>query len=121
MPVTAARFRKLALSLEGAVEVPHMDRAAFRTKKRIFATLAADEKSANLALDAELQAAVCEAVPGAFAPVPGGWGRMGFTTVDLRRVGEADLVRALGEAHARALPPSPKRTAKPRASTRRQP
>ncbi|MFO0684647.1 MAG: MmcQ/YjbR family DNA-binding protein [Sandaracinus sp.] len=113
MPITAARFRKLALSLEGATEVPHMDRAAFRTKKRIFATLAPDERSANLALDAELQAAVCDAVPDAFAPVPGGWGRMGYTTVDLRRVGEADLVRALGEAHARALPP-PKKPRKAR-------
>lgn len=124
MTISTARFRKLALSLEGATEVPHMDRAAFRTTKRIFATLAADGRSANLALDHEVQAAVCEARPDAFAPVPGGWGRMGYTTVDLGTVTEADLTRALTEAHARSLPPAKKKasaktktaaTSKPRA------
>ena len=115
--ITAARFRKLALSFEGATEVPHFDRAAFRTKRRMFATLAADGASANLLLDRDLQAAVCEALPNAFAPVPGGWGRMGYTTVNLHTVGEADLVRALEEAHARASEPK----TKPRRKTARKP
>lgn len=100
--ITAARFRTLALSFEGAVEVPHFDRAAFRTKQRIFATLPPDGASANLLLDLDLQEALCEALPDAFTPVPGGWGRMGYTTVNLRAVSEGDLVNALGEAHARA-------------------
>jgi hypothetical protein len=109
--VTARRFRAIALSFEGALEVPHFDRAAFRTKRRIFATLPPDGASANLMLDREVQEAVCEALPGSFAPVPGGWGRMGATTVNLRTVSEADLTRALTEAHARASEPRPKRKA----------
>jgi hypothetical protein len=100
--VTARRFRALALALEGAFEVPHVERAAFRTKRRIFATLPPDGATANLMLDPDAQAVVCEAVPKSFAPVPGGWGRMGATTVDLSVVSEADLLRALTEAHARA-------------------
>jgi hypothetical protein len=113
--VTAARFRKIALSFEGATEVPHMERAGFRTKRRMFATLPPDGATANLLLDRDLQEAVCEELPDAFAPVPGGWGRMGYTTVNLRTVREADLVRALTEAHAASLPKTkPKAAAKKR-------
>jgi hypothetical protein len=110
--ITAARFRKLALSFEGALEVPHFDRAAFRTKRRIFATLAPDGASANLNLDLDLQEAVCSALPEAFSPVPGGWGRMGHTTVNLRAVSADDLTRVLTEAHARASAPKPKAKAR---------
>ncbi len=59
-------------------------------------------------LDLDVQEAVCEALPKCFSPVPGGWGRMGFTAVDLSAVSEADLVGALTEAHARATAPKPK-------------
>lgn len=107
--VSAARFRAIALGFEGALEVPHMERAAFRTKRRIFATLPQDGESANLLLDQEVQAAVCESLPKAFAPVPGGWGRMGYTTVSLRTVSEKDLVRVLEVAHALAMEAKAKR------------
>lgn len=106
--VSAARFRKLALSFEGAIEVPHMERAAFRTKRRIFATMPPDGASANLLLDPELQEAVCENLPNAFAPVPGGWGRMGYTTVNLRVVSEEELMPVLTESHALASQPKTK-------------
>ena len=56
---------------------------------------------------------VCEALPNAFAPVPGGWGRMGYTTVSLRAVSEADLTSALGEAHGRASEPKKKPKTRP--------
>lgn len=103
--VSATRFRELALSFEGTLEVPHMERAAFRTKRRIFATLPPDGRTANLMLDLDFQEALCAALGDAFSPVPGGWGRMGATTVDLRVVSLTDLRRALGEAHARASEP----------------
>ncbi|WAS91426.1 MmcQ/YjbR family DNA-binding protein [Nannocystis punicea] len=110
--ISAARFREIALSFEGASEVPHMDRAAFRTKRRIFATLPPDAATANLLLDRDLQEALCEAKPEAFAPVPGGWGRMGYTTVNLRVVSEPDLIGVLTEAHERASVPKKKPAAK---------
>jgi hypothetical protein len=103
--VTAARFRALALALPGAIEVPHMERAAFRTKRRIFATLPPDGETANLGLIPELQAAVLEELSYAFHPVPGGWGKMGHTTVNLTVVSEEDLARVLGLAHELASQP----------------
>jgi hypothetical protein len=103
--ITAARFKQLCLSLEGTSEVPHFDRLAYRTKRKIFATLPPDGETANLLLVAELQAAVVEELPHAFQPVPGGWGRMGYTTVDLAKVTEAELLPVLRESHALASEP----------------
>lgn len=104
MPVTPARARKLALALDGASEKPHFDRAAFRTPRKIFATLANSGADINLMFDASLQEFFCEQAPEAFAPVPGGWGRMGATRCDLKKVGEATLLSAIKAAHGLATP-----------------
>jgi hypothetical protein len=112
MSVSAARVRKLALSLENASEVPHFDRAAFRTPRRIFATMGAGGRDVNFMFDAALQEFYCEQAPDAFAPVPGGWGKMGATACDLRQVDEATFLSALKAAHARANAPLPKRAKK---------
>jgi len=48
--VTPAKFRKFLLALEGVEERPHTERAAFRTKRKIFATLGADRR-VNLKID----------------------------------------------------------------------
>lgn len=108
MAVTADEAKALALSLEGASAVPHFDRTAFRTPKRIFATLAADGSDLNLMFDPELQAFYCEQAPNAFAPVPGGWGKNGATRVLLAAADPATFRGALMAAHARAglAPPS---------------
>ncbi|MBN8616068.1 MAG: MmcQ/YjbR family DNA-binding protein [Deltaproteobacteria bacterium] len=117
--ITAKRFRTLCLSLADAEEAPHMERTAFRVRK-IFATLPPDGRSANLLLVPELQAAVLDALPHAFSPVPGGWGRMGYTTVDLTRASEDELVPVLREAHALASePPKKKASTARRSSTTR--
>lgn len=99
----AAAFSRLALALDGASAAPHMDRTAFRVK-RIFATLASDGLSANLKLAEDEQELKCAVAPEAFRPVPGGWGRMGWTTVDLPSVTEAELADALRLAWRHALP-----------------
>ena len=103
--ISADRFRALCLALEGTTAAPHFDRTAFRARK-IFATLPPDGRSANLLLVPELQAAIVESLPHAFTPVPGGWGRMGYTTVDLSRVTEAELTPVLRESHALASEPA---------------
>lgn len=112
MAVTADEAKALALSLEGASAVPHFDRMAFRTPRRIFATLAADGADLNLMFDPELQAFYCEQAPGAFAPVPGGWGRNGATRVLLAAADPDTLKGALLAAHARACLPPPGRRPK---------
>jgi hypothetical protein len=49
--LSAARARKLLLGFESASEGPHFDRAALRTPRRIFATLAADGRDVNFMFD----------------------------------------------------------------------
>lgn len=106
--VTPKRARELALSLENVSEAPHFDRVAFRTPRRIFATLARSGGDLNFMFDHALQAQFCALAPQAFSPVPGGWGRMGATRCDLKKVATATFTAALTAAHARANSPRPK-------------
>jgi hypothetical protein len=106
--VTAKRARELALSLENATEAPHFDRIAFRTPRRIFATLARGGGDLNFMFDHAQQAEFCARAPEAISPVPGGWGRMGATRCELKAIDAATFTAALKAAHARANAPRPK-------------
>jgi hypothetical protein len=96
-------LRRLALALEGTTAAPHFDRAAFKVA-RIYATLAADGRSANLKLSPEEQEFKCLLAPAAFAPVPGGWGKQGWTTAMLSELNAAELGNVLETAWRNALP-----------------
>ncbi len=102
----ASDLRRIALSLDGATEAPHFDRTAFKVK-RIYATLAADGKTANLKLDPDEQAFKCMLAPDVFAPVPNAWGKQGWTTVTLANASAAELRAALEMAWAHAVPTRP--------------
>jgi hypothetical protein len=79
------RFRKLALSLPGAIESSHMGNPDFRVDGRIFATLSAQATGRGvLKLTTEQQQAFITEMPAVFQPVQGGWGRMGMTFVELK-------------------------------------
>jgi hypothetical protein len=97
--VEPTRARDLALALPGASEAPHFHRLAFRTPRKIFATLDERTHELNLMFDPDVRDFYCEQAPAAFAPVPGGWGRNGATRCDLRQVDEAALRSALLAAH----------------------
>ena len=93
-------FRRLALSLPGAVESSHMGHPDFRLNGRIFATLSAQEKGCGMVkLTPEQQQSFVAEQPEVFAPVPGGWGRMGSTLVHLDAAAEALIAGALSTAH----------------------
>jgi hypothetical protein len=102
--VDPTRARDLALALAGASEAQHFHRLAFRTPRKIFATLDASARDINLMFDPDLRDFYCEQAPDAFAPVPGGWGRNGATRCDLEQVDEATLRSALHAAHQLAAP-----------------
>jgi hypothetical protein len=112
VPLSAARARKLLLRFDDAREAPHFDRAAFRTPRRIFATLAGDGRDVNFMFDPLEQEGLCEMAPAVLAPVAGGWGRMGWTRCDLKKVDEATFLAASEAAHARASQPRPSGRAK---------
>jgi hypothetical protein len=112
MAVSKARVRKIALSFEGASEVVHVDRPAFRTTRKIFATLPPDEQVVNLMFDPPTRDFFCEQASDAIEPLPGGWGRMGMCRCDLKAADEALVHSALKAAHALALPKAKKSRAK---------
>jgi len=97
--VTAADFRRIALSLAGAEEGSHMGAADFRVGGRIFATLASQRQGyGNLMLTPEIQADFVQEQPAVFLPIAGGWGRMGMTHIRLAQANEDVLAGALRAA-----------------------
>jgi hypothetical protein len=105
---TSRDLRRMALALEGTTEAPHFDRAAFKVA-RIYATLAADGRTANLKFTPDEQEFKCMMAPEAFAPVPNAWGRQGWTTATMSRLSMAELKSALELAWTHAVPKKAKR------------
>jgi hypothetical protein len=98
-PMTAADFRRIALSLEAVEEYSHAGLPAFRVGGRKFASLASQADGyGNLMLTLEQQAAFVEEAPEIFLPIPGGWGRMGHTHIRLAAASEDVLMGALRTA-----------------------
>jgi hypothetical protein len=97
--MTAADFRRIALSLEGVEEYSHAGLPAFRVGGRKFASLASHaEGFGNLMLTLDQQAAFVDEAPLIFLPIPGGWGRMGHTHIRLAEANEDALRGALQAA-----------------------
>jgi len=97
--------RQLALSFPETDEHPHFDRKAFRVKKKIFATLSEKDRTVNLKLTLVEQSVFCAFDPSIIYPVPGGWGRMGMTTVNLKKVKKAMFKDVLTVAYCTTAPP----------------
>lgn len=93
----------MALALEGTTEAPHFDRTAFKVA-RIYATLAADGRSANFKFAPDEQEFKCMLLPEAFMRVPNAWGQQGWTTANLAALSTADLEAALEMAWRHAVP-----------------
>jgi hypothetical protein len=103
--MTAAGFRRLALSLPEAVEGSHFGNPDFRVGGKIFATLSLQKEGYGvLLLSSEQQAGMVEDEPEIFSPVPGGWGRSGSTRVRLAKVAPDILGAALRTAWLRRAP-----------------
>ena len=105
---SAGDLRRLALALDGTVEAPHFDRAAFKVR-RTYVTLAADGKTANFKFLPGDQEFKCMMASEAFNAVAGGWGKQGWTTATLAKLGVAELRQALETAWRHALPKRPAR------------
>jgi hypothetical protein len=97
--MTAADFRRIALSFDGATEGSHMGAVDFRVGGHVFATLASVKDGfGNLLLTPEMQAEFVAEAPDLFVPVTGGWGRMGATHIRLARANRDILTGALRAA-----------------------
>ena len=115
--MTAADFRRIALSLEGVEEYSHAGLPTFRLGGRKFASLASQAGGyGNLMLTLEQQAAFVEEAPQIFLPIPGGWGRMGHTHIRLAAANEDILTGALRTAWRLRIEKNAKRREKRRPS-----
>ena len=98
-PMTAADFRRIALSLQGVEEYSHAGLPAFHVAGRKFASLASQAGGhGNLMLTLEQQTAFVDEAPEIFLPIPGGWGNMGHTHIRLAAASEDVLTGALRTA-----------------------
>ena len=94
--MSSSRFRRAALALPGTVEGAHQGKADFRVGKRIFATIGyPDDDWGMVKLTPEQQSVLVEAEPEIFRPVPGGWGKQGYTNVRLAKADATTLQSAL--------------------------
>ncbi len=103
--VTGQELRRIALSFPHAEEKPHFERTSFRVhapKGKIFASMPADEESANLMLSREEQSILCASEPTIFSPIPNKWGEKGATTMVLANADEVTLRSALQMSWKRA-------------------
>jgi hypothetical protein len=110
--MTADAFRRAALAFPGVIENEHMHHPDFRVANRIFATLGyPDGTWAMVKLPSDEQHKLLEAMPDAFQPAAGAWGRQGSTMVRLSKAKPQVLTYALEMAWRLAqTKPSRKKT-----------
>jgi predicted DNA-binding protein (MmcQ/YjbR family) len=98
------KVRELALNFEAAEELPHFEKTSFRVKKKIFATLDIGKKQVVLKLSETDQSVFCTFDSQVIYPVSGGWGKKGWTVVELQTVGEEIFKDALRQAYCEVAP-----------------
>lgn len=117
--MTAADFRRIALSLEGVEEYSHAGFPAFRVGGRKFASLASQaEGYGNLMLTPEQQVTFVDELPEVFLPIPGGFGRMGHTHIRLAAANNDVLTGALRTAWKQRVDQNAKTTGNKRRKRR---
>jgi len=89
----------MALSLPEVTEASHMGHPDFRVANKIFATLSyPNDRFGVVMLSPQDQDLIVKDHPKTFAPVAGGWGKSGATTVVLRGASKRAVAIALEAA-----------------------
>ncbi len=102
--MTPAAFRKLALAMPEASASEHFGTPDYRVGGKIFATAGRVDGRAVLKLTPDQQVMLCEAEPAIFEPIPGGWGRTGWTNLILAKVDAKTARSALWMAWRNTAP-----------------
>ena len=97
--VSLQLFCQLTLQLKDVNEKPHFQKRSFCVGKKIFATLDEKEKKAVLKLTETDQSIYCLLDSTAIYPVPGRWGKQGWTSVCLEKTGRDIMAELLQKAH----------------------
>jgi len=102
--ITEKIFSELALSFPGTETAPHMERTAFKIKKkRTFATYLAKDNTANIFLMPAEQKVFCKMHKNGIYPIPNKWGENGMTTFELDKVPKGIIIEALLSAYNEIL------------------
>lgn len=104
--MTQGEVRTLALGLPEAQEQPHFDRASFRVRGKIFATLPPSGDSVVLMLPVEIQSAALAAHPSKIRPLPQAWQSRGSTELVLEGIAEDEIAGLLASAWRKVAPKS---------------
>lgn len=99
-----ADARNFALALPETIEKSHFGKPDFRLRNRIFMTCPAMDHVV-LKMTPEQQEMLTGAEPEIFQPVPGAWGRQGWTRLLLARADEEALKSAILMAWRNVAPP----------------
>ena len=103
--MTTKLYRTLALSLPGAEEKSHFGKADFRVRDKIFAGFN-DKGMAYVKLTPEQQDMLVGAEPRLISPIPGSWGKKGWTLVDQIKADDALMKSVLTTAWKNIAPKS---------------
>jgi predicted DNA-binding protein (MmcQ/YjbR family) len=102
--ISLASVRKLALALEGVDEKPHFEKISFRVKNKIFATVDIKANIVVLKLSEIDQSVFSDYGNSIIYPVPGAWGRQGWTMVEMKKVRKDLFKDALITAYCNVAP-----------------
>jgi predicted DNA-binding protein (MmcQ/YjbR family) len=102
--VTVSWARQFALSYEEATEQPHFEKTSFRVRKKIFATLNTADKQVVVKFTSEQQSLFGLHNPAAVYPVSGGWGKQGYTVLELSKVRKEVFNDAVTTAYCNVAP-----------------
>jgi len=93
-----------ALALPEAVQLPHFEKISFRVKKKIFATLDVEKNRVVVKLS-EIDQSVFSAYNNTVIyPLPGGWGKQGWTAIELKKVRKTMFNDALRTSYCTVAP-----------------
>jgi predicted DNA-binding protein (MmcQ/YjbR family) len=93
-----------AMAYPETVQLPHFEKTSFRVKKKIFVTLDTMKQRAVVKLSEIDQSVFCKYDNSVIFPVPGAWGKQGWTIVELKKVRKTMFKDALQLAYCLVAP-----------------
>src|SRR5690349_18917944 len=102
--VSRIEIRKWATSLEEVEVRPHFEKTAFYVRGKIFTTLNKSGSRACVKFSEEDQALFCSHDLKTIYVVPNKWGKMGWTFVDLHKVGKTLMKEVLRASYCTVAP-----------------
>lgn len=97
-------LQKAALTFPETTEEPHFEKISYRVKKKIFATYDKEYHRICLKFNEADQYAFSRIDKDCIYPVPGKWGKSGWTFVELDKLPDDLLIDALTTAYCHVAP-----------------